>query len=103
MNRVDRSSLLLTLAGVLLLLAVGAYLISQAEDALRRKESALRTQETLRIQTERAIEERKIHATENHRTNQEWARLDSQQNAIIKSLKRIEAVLKMTDSTKADR
>jgi hypothetical protein len=84
---------LLSLAGVLLLLAVVAYLISEAEDTLQRKKSALRSQEALRIQEERAIADRKVYEAENEEIKKERAKLDSQQNVIIKSLKRIEAAL----------
>jgi type II secretory pathway component PulM len=102
-NRVDRGPFLLGLAGTLLLLAVVAYLISDAEANLERKESALRTQEALHMQTERAIAECRIHEAENDRIKKDRARLDSQQDAIIKSLRRIEAALETAAPSGAGR
>ena len=55
MNRVDRGPLLLIVAGVLLLLAVVAYLISEAEDRFQRREAALRDRQALRAQAQRSI------------------------------------------------
>jgi len=52
-NRVDRGPLLLILAGILLFLAVVAYLISDGEENLQRKRAALIGREALRLQTNR--------------------------------------------------
>ena len=99
MNRVDRGPLLLILAGILLLLAVVAYLISDAEENLQRKEADLHGREALRVQKEQAIEERKAYQAESNRMNKERAELHSQQDAIIKSLKRIEETLERLSSS----
>ena len=99
MNRVDRGPLLLILAGMLLLLAVVAYLISDAEENLRRAEAVLRGREALRVQQERAIADRKTYQAVSDRMNKERAELLSQQDAIIKSLKRIEESLEAAGLT----
>lgn len=99
MNRVDRGPLLLILAGILLLLAVVAYLISDAEEYLQRKEAVLHGREALRVQKVQAIEERKAYQAESNRLKEECVELHSQQDAIIKSLKRIEESLDAVNST----
>jgi predicted nucleic acid-binding Zn-ribbon protein len=92
-NRVDRGPLLLTLAAILLLLAVVAYLISDVEENLQRKEAVLRGREALRFQMEQAIEDRKTYRDECGRMNKERAELHSQHDAILKALTRIEESL----------
>ncbi len=99
MNRVDRGPLLLILAGMLLLLAVVAYLISDVEENLRQAEAVLRGREALRVQQERAIADRNTYQAVNDRMNKERAELLSQQDAIIKSLKRIEELLEAAGPT----
>ncbi len=99
MNRVDRGPLLLILAGILLLLAVVAYLISDAEENLQRNEAVLHGREALRVQKEQAIEDRKTYQAQSDRINKERAELHSQQDAIIKALKRIEDSLEAASST----
>jgi hypothetical protein len=92
-NRVDRGPLLLILAGIFLLLTVVAYLIHEAEESRRRKEADLYGREALRVQRQQAIEDRRSYQAENDRMNKERAELHSQQDAIIKTLKRIEETL----------
>ena len=91
MNRVDRSPIWLTLAGALLLIAVIAYLINEAEQNLQQKEAVLRESEALRFQKEQVIQGRIMYQAESDRMNRERAELHSQQDTIIKTLKRIEA------------
>ncbi len=93
MNRVDRGPLLLILAGIMLVLAVVAYLISDAEENLQRSEAVLHGREALRVQKEQAIEDRKTFEAQRDRMTKERAELHSQQDAIIKALKRIEESL----------
>src|SRR5581483_4782719 len=92
-NRVHQGRLLLALAGGLLLLAVVSYLISESENDQQRRASAIRAADALRIQADRAMQDRKIYNAELDRTRKDRARYDSQQDAIIKSLERIEAAL----------
>ncbi len=103
MNRVDRGPLLLILAGILLLLALVAYLISDAEENLKRKEATLHDREALRVQKEQAIKDLKTYQAESNRINKEQAELLSQQDAIIKSLKRIEKSLEAANPTNSSR
>ncbi len=98
-NRVDRGQPLLILAGIMLFLAVVAYLISDAEDYLQRKEAALLGREAFRVQKEQAIEDRKTYQADSDRMNKERAELLSQQYAIIESLKRIEESLEAAGLT----
>lgn len=60
MNRIHRSRVLLTVAGVLSFFALVAYLISDAEYNQTRHEAALRQQELLRHENEQSIADRAV-------------------------------------------
>jgi ABC-type bacteriocin/lantibiotic exporter with double-glycine peptidase domain len=92
-NRADRGPLLLIVAGVFLLLAVVAFLISDAEDRFQRSEATSRSLEALRVQTQRSIVELKALQEESDLTNRARADLDAQQQSILNSLARIEKLL----------
>jgi hypothetical protein len=98
-NRVDRGPLLLILAGIMLFLAVVAYLISDAEENLQRGEAVLYGREALQVQKEQAIEDRKTFEAQSDRMNEERAELHSQQDTIIKALRRIEESLDAIGTT----
>ncbi len=95
-SRVERAPLLLALAGILLFLSVVAYLLSDMEGNLRNQEATQAAREALRVQKELAFEDRLIYRAETERISKEHVGLRSQQDAIMKSLKRIE------DSLRAD-
>ena len=92
MNRVERGPLLLIVAGVLLLLAVVAYLINDAEDQSRRIEATYE-RHALDAQARRSIAEMRALRDENDRIRQDRADIRGQQEEILKSLKRIEKML----------
>lgn len=94
MSRVERAPLLLALAGILLFLTIVAYLISDVQENLRRQEAAQAALEALRVQKEVAFEDRLIYRAENERISKEHIGLQSQQDEIMKSLKRIEDFLR---------
>ncbi len=93
MNRADRGPLLLIVAGVLLLLAVVAYLINDAEHNSRRREAAVRDRQAVRAQAQRVMVELKALEEERDRNTRERVELHHQNDAILKSLKRIEKLL----------
>jgi len=102
-NRADRGTLLLILAGALLLLAVVAYLINDAEDNSRLREAALHHRQTLRAQAQLSIAELKSLEEERDRNNRDRADLHDQNRAILESLKRIEKRLGGEPPVGADR
>ena len=93
MNRADRGPLLLIVAGILLLLAVVAYVINDAEDESHRREATLRDQQTIQAQAQRSIGELKALRDESVRTIRDGGGLHDQHEAILKSLSRIEKLL----------
>lgn len=93
MNRADRGPLLLIVAGVLLLLAVIAYVINDAEDESRRREATRRDQQTIQAQAQRSIGELKALRDESIRTIRDRAEVHDKHEAILKSLARIEKLL----------
>ena len=93
MNRVDRGPLLLIVAGVLLLLAVVACLISEAQDRFQRREAALRDHQALRTHAQRSMAELKAFQEESERIARARTDLHIQNEAILKSLERIEKQL----------
>jgi type II secretory pathway component PulM len=92
-NRADRGPLLLIVAGVLLFLAVVAYVINDAEDKSRRTEAALRDRQVIQAQAQRSIVELKALRDESVRTIRDGAELHDQHEAILRSLGRIEKLL----------
>ena len=103
MNRVDRGPLLLIVAGVLLLLAVVACLISEAQDRFQRREAALRDRQALRVHAQRSMAELKAFQEESDRTDRARAELHVQNEAILKSLERIEKQLEAAAPATAGR
>ncbi len=93
MNRADRSPLLLIVAGALLLVAVVACLINDAEHNSRRREADTRDRRVILAETQRAMAESKALEDERERHDQVRADLHNQNDAILKSLKRIEELL----------
>jgi hypothetical protein len=89
-KRVDRGPLLLVVAGILLLTAVVAYLISDAEANYQRREAAIRVREAPRALARRSVEPQEG----SDRASKARAELDVQHEAILKSLARIERLLK---------
>ena len=87
MNRTSRGPILLTLAGVFLLFALIAYLISDAEYNQARHEAALRQQEELRRQNQVSIADR--------------AELHLRQDTIMESLKRLEELNRQIEAIRA--
>jgi flagellar biosynthesis/type III secretory pathway M-ring protein FliF/YscJ len=102
-NRADRGPLLLIVAGVLLLLAVVAYLVNDAEDNSRRREAAVHDRQAARVHVQRATAELKALEQERDRNNRDRAELQDQNRAILESLKRIEKLLREKPRTGADR
>jgi hypothetical protein len=102
-NRADRGPLLLIVAGVLLLLAVVAYLINDAEHNSRRREAAVHDRQAIRAQAQRATAELKALEEEKVRNDRERAELHHQNDAILESLKRIEKLLGGSRLTQAGR
>lgn len=92
MNRADRGPLLLIVAGVLMLLAIVAYLIDDAEDHSRRMEASFERQ-ALDAQTRRTVAEVRAIRDENDRTRRERDRIRDQHEEMLKSLERIEKLL----------
>jgi hypothetical protein len=92
-NRADRGPLLLIVAGALLLLAVVAYVINDAEDNSRWREATLRDRQAIQAQAQRSIGELKALRDESVRTIRDRRGLHDQQEAILKSLARIEKLL----------
>ena len=92
MNRAERGPLLLFFAGVLLLLAVVAYLINDAEDQSREIEASLERR-ALDVQTRRSMAEMRALRDENDRFRQDRANMRDRQEEILKSLGRIEKLL----------
>lgn len=95
MNRVERGPLLLFVAGVLLLLAVVAYLINDAEDQSRQIEASFERQ-ALDVQTRHSMAEVRVLRDENDRMRQDRANIRDRQEEILKSLGRIEKLLGST-------
>jgi hypothetical protein len=83
----------LIVAGVLLLLAVVAYSINDAEGNFLRREAALRGHQAVRAQVQRSTVEMKAFEEESARTIRDRAELHGQHDEIMKSLKRIEKLL----------
>jgi hypothetical protein len=79
MNQVDRGSIVLTVAAVLLLFAVGATLLGDANANAQRQEALLRDQELLRDQNAWTIEIR--------------AELDRQRAMILDSRRRLDHLI----------
>ncbi len=90
MNRGDQGPFLLAVAGTLLLLAVVAYAISDADDIAERREALARSREVFREQTEQLAVDRKALSAEMDRINKASSAFSSQQNALMKVLKRLE-------------
>ena len=99
MNRADRGPLLLIVAGVLLLLAVVAYLINDAEDNSRHRAATLRDRKELQAQAQRSIVELRAMREEHARTAQDRAELREQHEVVRRSLDRIEKLLDQMAST----
>jgi hypothetical protein len=97
-NRTDRGPLLLIVAGVLLLLAVVAYSINDAEDNFLRREAALRGHRAVGAQAPRSIVESKALQEGGARTVRDGAELHGERDEILKSLKRIEELLERASS-----
>jgi cell division protein FtsB len=89
-NRGDQGPVLLAVAGTLLLLAVVAYTIGDADSVAQRRDAFLRTGEALKEQAERLSEDRRILNAEMHRLNNERSTSSSRQEAIMESLSRLE-------------
>ena len=92
MNRAHRGPLLLIVAGVLLLLAVVAYLINDAETHSFRLESSAERQ-SLDAQTRRSISEMKTLREMNDRLRSDRQDLLDRNVEILESLSRIEVLL----------
>jgi hypothetical protein len=97
-NRAERGPLLLFVAGVLLLLAVAAYLINDAEDQSRRIEASFERR-ALDAQTRRSMAELRVLRDENDRMRQDRTDIRDRQEEILKSLSRIEKLLGATMSS----
>jgi hypothetical protein len=77
----------------LLLLAVVAYVINDAEDNSRWREATLRDRQAIQSQAQRSIGELKALRDESIRTIRDRAELHDKHEAILKSLVRIEKLL----------
>jgi hypothetical protein len=96
-NRADRAPLLLIVAGALLLLSVIAYLINDAQDNSLRREAALRGPDSLPAQAQHSIVKMKALEEERIQNCRDRAELQEQNEAILKSLARIEGLLEGID------
>ncbi len=92
MNHTHRGSLLLIVAGVLLLLAVVAYLIHDAETHSFHMEASAERQ-SLDAQTRQSIAEMKTLREMNDQMQLERQDLLDRNQEILESLKRFEALL----------
>jgi type II secretory pathway component PulM len=97
-NRADRAPLLLIVAGALLLLAVVAYLINDAQGNSQWREAALRGQQALHAQAQHSIVEMKTLEQERTQSSRDRAELHDQNEAILKSLARIQRLLEEMDA-----
>ncbi len=102
MNRAERGPLLLIVAGVLLLLAVVAYLINDAEDQSRRVEATYE-RHALDAQTRRSISEMRALRDENNEIRLDREGIRGQQQEILKSVKRIQGLLEAAPPAAANR
>jgi hypothetical protein len=102
-NRSDRGPLLLIVAGVLLILAVVAYSINDAEEIYLRREAALRGHQAAGAQTQGPIAELKSLQEESARTIREKTEILGQHDEILKSLKRIERLVEAASSPERGR
>lgn len=94
MKRADRGSLLLIVAGVLLLVTVVAYVINAAESEYRRREANFRDRQSIQAETRRSIVELKALRDESNQIHRDKADLYERQEKILKALARIEGLLK---------
>jgi hypothetical protein len=92
MNQTNRHSFLLTIAGVLLLFAIVAYLIGEAESNNVRHEAVLRDQAVFRDQNERAIADGVALHAETAKLDLSRINFRRQQDLLFESLRRIEAL-----------
>ena len=93
MNRSDRGPLLLIVAGVLLILAVVAYSIRDAEDGFLRREAALRGYHAVGVQAQGSIVSLKSFRAGSARTIRDRAEILEQHAEILKSLRRIKKLV----------
>ena len=100
MNRADRGHLLLIVAGVLLVVAIVAYVINDAEDNSRWKEATLRDRQAIQVQAQRSIGELRALRDESIRTIRDSAGVHDQHEAILRSLVRIEKLLEVGAPTR---
>ena len=90
MERVNRGPLLLVVAGILLITAVVAFLISDIEASFQRRQASIRSREALRVPAPRSLELQ----DESDRASKAGAEINAQHEAILRSLARIEGLLK---------
>ncbi len=92
MNRVERGPLLLIVAGVLMLMAVVAYAIHDAENWSRRIEMNF-ARRAIDDQTRRSLTEMKTIRDQHARVHLEQQQVERRQAEILERLRRIEAML----------
>jgi hypothetical protein len=90
MNRSDQGPVLLAVAGSLLLVAVVAFTIDDADSIMERRTATTRNRELLREQATKSAEDRKLLNAEMDRIGRARTDFSDQQKAIIESLKRLE-------------
>ncbi len=90
MTQGDQGPLLLAVAGSLCVVALVSYAISDAGNIAERRNTLIRNRELLREQAERLVEERKALKADIERMTKERSLFTIQQDAIMKSLQRLE-------------
>jgi hypothetical protein len=93
----------LIVAGLLFFVAIITYWINDAEERARLKQGRGREQEAHRLQIEQVMKSRQMLQAETERSRKEWLELQHQNDAIIKSLRRIERMLESMALNNADR